>query len=160
MSLSTMLFIKTNMLYQQKPNCTKSTFAAALFLCWQTKTRIRGALSATEGCSQIGLGKQVKRCALKLVLENRWQDMLSNWSWKTCKHFQYCLFSHSSSLVIDRFWNPLLKDKRTSAFKEIAYQVIQIYFQFLSQQMIFDFFHFRWNESLDYSSKTQLLIQS
>jgi len=41
----------------------------------------------------------------------------------------------------NRFWNPLLKDKRTSAFKELAKQVIRckIYFlikQFLTQSIL------------------------
>ena len=41
-------------------------------------------------------------------------------------------------MCFDRFWNPLLKDKRTSAFKEIANQAISCKFnaQFIPSKFI------------------------
>ena len=51
------------------------------------------------------------------------------WSWKTGEDsFQrrksfLNMFMHSENVYFDRFWNPLFKDQRTSAFKELASQV-------------------------------------
>ena len=52
------------------------------------------------------------------------------WSWKTGedssqrrKTFLIMLIVHSENVYFDRFWNPLFKDQRTSAFKELASQV-------------------------------------
>ena len=58
-----------------------------------------------------------------------------------CKYCFANLFSSSyiiSKNVCYRFWNPLLKDKRTSAFKEISYQAIWSKFnaQFISSNSI------------------------
>ena len=59
-------------------------------------------------------------------------------------HCKYCFANLNcfsciiSKNVSYRFWNPLLKDKRTSAFKEISYQAIWCKFnaQFISSNSI------------------------
>ena len=52
------------------------------------------------------------------------------WSWKTGedsfqrrKSFLIISMQHNESVYFDRFWNPLLRDQRTSAYKELASQV-------------------------------------
>ena len=52
------------------------------------------------------------------------------WSWKTGedsfqrrKSFLIISMQHNESVYFDRFWNPLLRDQRTYAYKELASQV-------------------------------------